>query len=175
MTKLRFADRRTLLRLAVAAVLMVGIGIALGWRADQTDESPASQMAKEPWSVQPPKSEDPTKDLALLTSRHPWTGNTEAKKEEAAAHKVPPAWRLVGIVQSGKEKFALVTTGQSPRPRPAYLRIGDALPDGSILVQITSDSAKTEMRSIPPSSSPPASPPASTSAIAHTYRLFEKK
>ncbi|HUZ74928.1 MAG TPA: hypothetical protein VMU87_18230 [Stellaceae bacterium] len=184
MTKLRFAERRTLLRLAVAAVLMIGSGIALGWRAGQTDVPPAAPIAKEKWSVKPPEREDPTRDLSVLTSLHPWTGFVEARREQAAAHKAPPAWRLAGIVQRGEEKFALIAMGQYPKPIFEYRRVGDSLPDGSILVQITSDSAKTKMHSAPAPSSArtfppsPASPPSRSApppSEARTYRLFEKK
>ena len=184
MTRLRLAERRTLVRLAVAGVLLISAGAALGWKAGQTDEPPALPTAKEKWALAAPQGDDTTKDLAILNLRKPWGSPDEARREQPTARTAPPQWRLAGIVVSGEEKLALISTGQYPRARFEYRRIGESLPDGSILVQITSDSAKTESRSAPgPASSPafppsprsPSSPPASSSPQTHTYRLFEKK
>ncbi len=183
MTRLRLAERRTLLRLAVAAMLLVGSGVALGWRAGQIDVPPAAAIAKEKWSVTPPRREDPAKDLAVLASLHPWSGPAQAKRPENLR---PPQWRLAGIIESGDEKYAIIAVGPAFKQRILYRRIGKSLPDGSILVQITADGAKTESHSAPASSSAsrPTSPPSPASSSAprgaspseaRTYRLFEKK
>jgi hypothetical protein len=184
MTRLRLAERRTLLRLAILGALVIAAGVWLGWRAGAMDDVETARLAKETWALSPPVREDPTRDLALLAARHPWRGPTEDRRERVQRPPPLPRWRLAGIVQRGDEKFALITVEARPLPRYEYRRVGDTLPDGSILVQIMEDGAKTESHpspesrpssGAPPAASPPPSASKSSSANVRTYRLFEKK
>jgi hypothetical protein len=181
MIKLRLTEWRTLLRYAIAGAVIVGGGVALGWRAGETGDPLAGPAAKDQWALAAPKEEDVTKDLGALKSLHPWTGFVEQQKP--AARPQPPArptWRLAGIVQRGAETLVLISTAQGQTAKFEYRRVGDSLPDGSILVQITADSAMTRMPASPDSSSSTAAPssaaPSSDSSPeARTYRLFDKK
>jgi hypothetical protein len=205
MIKLGLAERRNLLRFAVAGVLILGGGAALGWRAGQTADPVAGPTAKEQLALTAPKEENVTKDLGALTSLHPWSGFVEQQKPARPPPPARPTWRLAGIVQRGDETYALITTSQGPAAKFEYRRVGETLPDGSILVQITADSAKTQMSrpsdsssssaatssdssaaASPDSSSPPAAASSDSSAPsaaappasppdARTYRLFDKK
>jgi hypothetical protein len=179
MIKLRLAERRTLLRFAIAGVLILGGGVALGWKAGETADPPAGSDAKEQWALAAPKKQDVTKDLDALKSLHPWSGFVEQAKPPPRPQAARPTWRLAGIVQRGAETLALITTAQGPAAKFEYRRVGDALPDGSILVQITADSAKTQMPSSSDSSSSSSAPPSDSasdsSPEARTYRLFDKK
>jgi hypothetical protein len=183
MIKLRLGERRTLVRFAFAGVLILGGGVALGWRAGEPANPLAVPTAKDQWTLTAPKAEDVTKDLGALKSLHPWTGFVEQKPAARPQAAARPTWRLAGIVQRGNETIALITTAQGPAAKFEYRRVGDTLPDGSILVQITADSAKTQMPLASDSSSPSSSPSTAPSAApspdsspeARTYRLFDKK
>lgn len=174
MTKLRFAERRTLVRMLIAALVVAGGGMALGWNAGEMTPPPPGPIAHDPWSLDQPTQADVTKDVGVLATLHPWAGIVEAKKPQAPEQRrAPPSWRLAGVVQRGDEKLALIATGKPPRISFEYKRVGESLPDGSILVQITSDSAKTQKSS--PSSAEAKSPSSETLASdSHTYQLFGK-
>jgi hypothetical protein len=173
--------RRNLIRIAgVAVVALVG-AVALGWRAGETVVPPLPPVAKDAWSLPKSQPEDIDKDLALMKGKHPWTGFlnmdkrvTLNRRPENAPPVRPPSrpkpkvpWRLAGIIQRGEESFVLIATGQAAKTTLEYKRVGDSLPDGSILVQIMADSAKTQA----PSSESSASQDPQTSV----YRLFDKK
>ena len=158
--------RRSAIRLAAATGIVVVCAGALGWRAGETAPPAALPLAKESGSTGALARDDVAKDVAVLTSRRPWGGpNRRNGPERARQERVQP-WRLAGIIERGSEKFALIASGSGRAVRFDYRKIGEAFPDGSILMQITPDSAKTKSSS---SSGP------SDSATTHVYRLFNKK
>lgn len=171
--------RRILIRLG-AVVLVAAAGAAvLGWGAGVTPLPPLAAIPKETWELREIKPEDTAKLVEVLAARHPWAGFIDSSRRpdqrRTAARPQPKApatpWRLAGIVQRGDESFALIATGQAAQTKIEYRRVGDSLPDGSILVQISPDSAKTQPASPPPSSddTPPENPE------TRVYRLFDKK
>jgi hypothetical protein len=179
--------RRTLIRLAGVTVLLFAGAGAIGWKAGQTSLPPPPAIGKETWSLQATTRDDPAKDLAMLKARHPWTGIIDMTKRppvtgrgplvaqqrpSAAPAKPKVPWRLAGIVQRGDESFALIATGNAAQTKIEYRHVGDSLPDGSILVQIMPDSAKTQSES-PAAPASSDSPPANPETIV--YRLFGKK
>ena len=171
MTRLRLAERSTLIRLAIAGLFIVGCGMALGWRAGEAIESPQGKAASDPWSLDAAKKPDPSKDLDVLAALHPWSGAAPKRQQVAAAAPPPPTWRLAGIVKRGDENFALIQTGTASRIMFEYRKLGESLPDGTILVQIGDDSAKTQK----PSSTDASSTESSPSPDATTFQLFGKK
>jgi hypothetical protein len=81
-----------------------------------------------------------------LSARHPWGGGAAFQSIDSP-RPLPPAtrpWRLVGVVERGEERLALVLVGQGPEVKLEYRAVGDSLPDGSVLVQIGTDSATSE-------------------------------
>jgi len=181
MIKPALPSRRVLLRLGAVALVLTAGSAALGWRAGETPLPPPSAIPKESWELREIKPEDTTTLVGVLAARHPWAGFIDASKRPDLRRAArtppkrppppPPPWRLAGIVQRGDESFVLIATGQAAQTKIEYRRVGESLPDGSILVQILPDSAKTQPASAAPDSddSPPENPE------TRVYRLFDKK
>jgi hypothetical protein len=134
-------------RLAVAAGTIVSGAVLLGWRAGNTPVPPLPPRAATPWSLPRLDADDPAKDLAVLTARHPWTSGGPGRRALGPAAAPPPPinWRLAGIITRNDVTFALIAIGRPGTPsKLEYRRVGDALPDGSILVGINSDNAVSE-------------------------------
>jgi hypothetical protein len=182
MIGLQSSMRRNLLRIAGVAVVLVAVAVGVGWRAGKTEVPPLPPLPKDSWSLPKADAEDTAKDLAVMKGKHPWTGFLDMTKRvtlnkrsatQTPARTAPrpaPArpqvpWRLAGVIQRGDESLVLIATGKEPKTILEYKKVGDSLPDGSILVQIMSDSAKTQA---------PASE-SSTSEDPKIYRLFDKK
>jgi hypothetical protein len=158
----------TWIRLAVLSGIAAVVSAFLGWQAGQIAVLAGPPPAPAPWVLPPQPTEDPTKDLAILTARRPWTNpflaaGADPKQLDAARAANPPpvAWRLAGIVQRPGENFALILVGQPGAAKLEYRRVGDALPDGSTLVEITSDNAVAK--------------PAGSSGQQRVYWLFRGK
>jgi hypothetical protein len=142
----------TWIRLAVLSGVAVVVSAFLGWQAGQISVPAAPPPAPIAWELSSPPTEDPARDLAILTARRPWTnaslaagaGDAQHQPAGAAANPAPAAWRLAGIVQRPSENFALIVIGAAGAAKLEYHRVGDVLPDGSTLVQITSETAITE-------------------------------
>lgn len=133
--------RGTWLKVGVVAVILFAGAAALGWRAGFTLPPPQAVRPEAPWSLPPPQQNETNRDLAVLASRKPW-GDASSVAEEHRQPVRPPArlsWRLAGIIQRGGDTFALIAQGMPAKF--AYLRVGDALPDGSKLIEITADEA----------------------------------
>ena len=180
MIKPALPSRRVLIRLGVVALVLTAGSAALGWKAGETPLPPPSAIPKESWELREIKPEDTATLVAVLAARHPWGGFIDASKRPEVRRNVrtppkrpppPTPWRLAGIVQRGDESFVLIATGQAAQTKIEYRRVGDSLPDGSIIVQILTDSAKTQAASAAPDSddSPPENPE------TRVYRLFDKK
>jgi hypothetical protein len=184
MNKPAFPPRRIMVRLGAGALVAVAGAAGLGWSAGETPLPPPSAIPKETWELREIKPEDTAKLVAVLAGRHPWAGFIDSARRpdqrRTARNPAPkPAtpWRLAGIVQRGDESFALIATGQAAQTKIEYRRVGDSLPDGSILVQILPDSAKTQPA---PSDSPSTTPPSTDDSPpenpeTRVYRLFDKK
>jgi len=81
------------------------------------------------WSLPQIAQRDGHKALETIAARNLFgTALAEAPKE--------PEWRVLGIAMSGAERFVLLSYEGKP---VATLKIGDVLPDGSKIVQITRD------------------------------------
>ncbi len=182
----RSALQRSLVRIAGVTAVLFAAAAALGWKAGETPPPPPPAVGKEAWALQASTPDDPDHDLGILKARHPWTGIIDMTKRPpvnrvvpgakpaAAAARPRPNWRLAGIVQRGDESFVLIATGNPRQTTYEYRRVGDSLPDGSILVQISADSAKTEIKP-PASAASPESSPQAAAPETTVYRLFDKK
>jgi CBS domain-containing protein len=146
------------MRLCVLGGIAVALASFLGWQAGETTVSAGPPLAPAKWALPTVVPEDPAKDVAALTSRHPWStqfgvpdvANGGANGSAAApGTPAPVPWRLAGIVERPDGVFALIANGQPGAIKFEYRGVGDKLPDGSTLVKITSDSAVTEAGSSP--------------------------
>lgn len=156
------------IRLAVLSGVAAVVSAFLGWQAGQISVPARPPSPPTPWELPAQPAADPTKDLAILTARRPWTNaflaaGANAAQGAAAGASGSPAveWRLAGIVERPGENLALIVIGQAGAAQLEYRRIGDALPDGSTLVQITPDTAVTK--------------PAGSSGEQRVYWLFRGK
>jgi hypothetical protein len=164
-------ERRARLQFGIAVGVLVVGAAALGWRAGETLPPPPSAIAKDPWSLGPLKNQDTAKDVELLRQRRSWNGFEREGGPQQAATRAPAAavpWRLAGIVRRGDESLVLISTGRAQTTKFEYRRVGDALPDGSILVQIMSDGAKTQSSSSGAHTPSGSGKTQSTSSEAHT-------
>jgi hypothetical protein len=156
------------IQLAILSGLAVLVATFLGWQAGQIVVSAGPPVAPTPWALSAPPAEDPRRDMAIVTARRPWTNaflaaDAGAKQPGAAgaSNSKPVEWRLAGLVQRRGENFALIVTGQPGAAKLEYNRVGDALPDGSTLVEITADNAVAK--------------PAGSSGEERIYWLFRGK
>jgi hypothetical protein len=142
--------------------LAIGLCAALlGWSAGETVLPPMATIAATPWSLPPPADSDPARDLALLTQRKAWSPGLLGAAGPAVALAGPPKWRLAGVVQRDDGTFALIASGTDATAKLDYLRVGEPVPDGGILVAITANSAVVE--------------DAHASSGQRVYKLFDKK
>jgi hypothetical protein len=140
------------IRLAVLSGIAAIVAAFLGWQAGEVTPPAVQSAAPTGWTLPPQPTEDPQKDLTMLTARRPWTNPLAAARLAAGGTQpgaaqnsnATPAWRLAGLVQRPDVDFALILIGPPGAEKLEYRGIGEALPDGSILVQITSEPAVTE-------------------------------
>lgn len=138
-------------RFGAATGILVVCALWLGWSAGDTPVPPIRPLAQIPWSLPRLRSNDPASDFAAVTARQPWgAGVAMAPRATAKGQSVAATnWRLAGVIRRGADSFALLATGAGGA-KLTYLRIGDRLPDGSVLLRITSDSAVTKQGKSPP-------------------------
>jgi hypothetical protein len=126
------------LRLLLGGPALLALGLAAGWlRAVEAPDTSGVKGPAETWKEPTPKQGDPAKSIATLTQRAIW-GDAAPESQAEAAKSATPDWRLSGIVsQRGAPVAVILLTeaGKAP-PRVEYIKIGDALPDGSHLVDI---------------------------------------
>jgi len=137
------------------------LAAALGWQVGQPPTTAAPITTPANWALPTLAGRDPGPDAAILAARHPWGGRAGFRDVDAPAPAPGSSWRLAGIVERGDERLALVLIGPGPTGRLEYRAVGDALPDGSVLVQIDADSATSEGGQ-------------SEAAGRRVYRLFDK-
>jgi hypothetical protein len=141
-------------RFVVLSVIAVAIATFLGWQSGYTIAETGAPLAPTRWSLPTPISEEPDKDLATLTGRRPWSGalpgttqgETGANRPAtgSAGSAAALTWRLAGLVERADGNFVLIATGPANAAKFEYRGLGDKLPDGSTLVEITVDHATVE-------------------------------
>jgi hypothetical protein len=158
--------RGSLIRLGIPAGFIIACAVILGWSDGDIIVPPQRPPPPIRWSLPRPRTEDTTKNLAAVLAGRPWNrgsltgaGAQTAPTQAAAA---PPSWRLAGVAKRSGESFALIASGATPTAKIDYLRIGDRLPDSSIIVALTADSVTTKGGKQSPTR-------------AHVYRLFDAK
>ena len=136
------AGRRgtSLARLAAMGGLAVLLALFLGWQAGETVVSAAPPPPRTSWHLPVLTEVDSAKDLAVLSARKPWGGETASGPVAA----VPGAarlleWRLAGVVERPDGVFALIAIGKSGPMKYEYRTVGEKLPDGSAVAKITSE------------------------------------
>jgi hypothetical protein len=144
-------------------VTLVAVAGILGWRAGEAPLATAAPAAPAEWALPQVTAPQTARDVAILTSRHPWGGRAGFHDIDSAPSPTIPTipWHLAGIIARGDERLAMILVGQGPAAKLEYRATGDSLPDGSVLVQIGTDSATSQ------TGEPPA-------ARQRVHRLFEK-
>jgi hypothetical protein len=136
-------------RLGALSGIAVAVASFLGWQAGYTVVDPGPPLARTRWSLPGQVAEDPARDLAILTARRPWSDGFAGQAETgpdgqrgaAAGSAQALQWRLAGVVERPDGNFVLIATGPPNAVKFEYRAVGDTLPDGSTLVEITSESA----------------------------------
>lgn len=140
------ANRRLAIRpLAGAAGLALAVG--LGWLDAPATAPPAYAPPAEAWSLPTLAQSQSGRGLAEVTALRPWSADRRPAappNPSPTAGPAPEGWRLAGIVLRGEERFVLITGGSVNSQDVEYKRVGDTLPDGSIILQISQDSVITE-------------------------------
>ncbi|MBV8121837.1 MAG: hypothetical protein JO081_18075 [Alphaproteobacteria bacterium] len=158
-------SHRSLARLGIPAGLIFACAVILGWSAGDVIVPPPSSRPPSAWALPRPRTEDPARDFAAVMAGRPWNRGSPlggGSQSRAPAVAAPASWRLAGIAQRGGEGFALIASGAAPSAKIDYARVGDRLPDSSVIVALTSDSITTKGGK-------------ESSASAHIYRLFGAK
>jgi hypothetical protein len=91
------------------------------------------RLATEQWTLPPAPKAQAGKAVEILNKNSLW-----GKLPEVAGAKplTDPAWRFLGIVTSGPERFVLIKIEGLPEKS---LRINDSLPGGSKILAIEND------------------------------------
>ena len=133
------------LRLGGLAVLAVLLAVFFGWQSGEMTVPAAVTPPRASWNLPNVPEIDTAKDLAVLKERKPW--GDLGKKDAAAsaqAKAAPPEWRLAGVVDRPDGSYALIAVGKPPSIKYEYRAVGDKLPDGSTLIELSQDSATTK-------------------------------
>jgi hypothetical protein len=130
--------RQTFIRFAAIGGALVLFAGWLGWGDGDVAPPDAARAAKEVWSLPRPRPDNAVKDLAIVTARQPWgTASGEARQAGGKAGEAP--WRIAGTVERGGELAAILEIGAPGKGTFEYRAPGEALPDGSYVVQVAPD------------------------------------
>jgi hypothetical protein len=150
-------------RLAVPIGIVFAGAVLLGWNAGDVAVPPPAPLPPIRWSLPRPRVAETAKDFAVVTAGRPWNRHSPLASGTRPGQGRPgaaaPSWRLAGIVERGGAGFALIASGAGATAKLDYLRIGDRLPDGSVLLALGRDSATA----------------AAGKSRPRIYRLFGKK
>jgi len=141
------AHALNLARLAGLGGLAGLLALFLGWQAGETIVSADPPPPRVGWRLPALAEVDSAKDLAVLSARKPWGGETAAGPVAAVSGAArPPEWRLAGVVERLDGVFALIAIGKSGPMKYEYREVGGQLPDGSTVVKITNEYVKIRSR-----------------------------
>lgn len=88
---------------------------------------------EELWQIAPSREADLKPSLSYLATTTMW-GNVEVVKAEN--EQPDPAWRLMGLMSVGTERFVMIAVEKQP---DRQLKIGDLLPGGAKILDIRAD------------------------------------
>lgn len=109
---------------------MVFIVVTTCWFGTSVPTSPGSRTPPpETWNLPKLAIHDSKKSIEAINARNLWgIVSADAPKE--------PEWHVLGIARSGIDRFILLSFEGKP---VEMLKVGDALPDGTKIVQIEQD------------------------------------
>ena len=119
--------------LNVLLIVMIVIAAIICWFNTAAPTLPKLHaMSAEPWSLPKLPEHDSKKSVDSIMAHNFW-GIQEVGKTDKP---IEPEWHVLGIAMNGKESFILLAYEGKPVEK---LVIGDALPDGSKIIQIEND------------------------------------
>jgi hypothetical protein len=139
--------RGSLMRVGIPAGFIFACAVVLGWNAGDIIVPQPPPLPPTRWSLPRLRPADPARDLAVITAGRPWNRSDAAGTGAQPQMPVIPtllSWRLAGIAKRSTESVALVAKGSAPTAQIDYLRVGDRLPDSSVIVALSPDSITTE-------------------------------
>jgi hypothetical protein len=114
--------------------LLLLVSAAVSWPFVNVPSVGKAGERRQEWELAAVKRADPAKSLEVLAKVSPW-----GKLPEAAESQAPERndWRISAIYTRGAERVVVVKVGTRPEQR---LKVGEALPEGSTILQISDDS-----------------------------------
>lgn len=113
----------------VFAALVLIAAVSIWLAVDVPATPPVKPTAAEAWAMPKQAELDFKKSTDAINTRNLW-GIVPANAVK------PPEWRVQGIASTGTERFILLAYDGKPAE---MLKVGDALPDGTKIVQIEND------------------------------------
>jgi hypothetical protein len=144
--------RGSLMRVGIPAGFIFACAVVLGWNAGDIMVPQPPPLPPTRWSLPRLRPEDPARDLAIVIAGRPWKRGNAAgtgAQPQMPVNPTPPSWRLAGIAKRSTESVALIAKGSAPTAPVDYLRIGDRLPDNSVIIALTPDSITTKGGKLP--------------------------
>jgi hypothetical protein len=127
-------------RLFFAASTLLVVGFAVGWVTAGTGiETGALVAPTEPWREPSVPLADPAPALASLTKHPLWSVEPDPKSTApGAVVKAATPWRLTGIIADSGQPMAVILVAEQGKPggQTQIRQAGDALPDGSHIIEI---------------------------------------
>jgi hypothetical protein len=139
--------RGSLMRLGIPAGFILACAVVLGWSAGDIIVPQPPLPPPTRWSLPRLRPADPARDLAVITAGRPWNRSDATgagTQPQTPAIPTPPSWRLAGIAKRSTKSVALIAKGSAPTAQIDYLRVGDRLPDSSVIVALSPDSITTK-------------------------------
>lgn len=128
-------------QMTAAVLLAVGVAAGLIWQQVPEPEAPQpARAAAEEWDLPAGTGKNIEADLKksadAVLSRNLWGVVAAAADPSALTDLTDPPWRFVGVLRNGAERYVLIKIGNKP---VANLKVGDALPGGSKILDIGED------------------------------------
>jgi len=136
------------LSVALVAVGLLAGGMGLGWMMAGDGKVGTSLVAPgEAWREPRVYPGDPAAALLSLAQHPLWQPPPKPPAVATAQADPPPSWRLSGILSDDDgslRAIILLTSGGRSPAQVQYRRVGDLLPDGSRIIEVSNTAITVE-------------------------------
>lgn len=117
-----------------AAVLLLGLSVAIGWAlAPAPEDDPRLvQSRRDSWQLPTLPRRADLLSAAALVSEAPMWGADKGVAAAPPAPVVDPRWRIAAVFGAGSQRGVLINFKDESRP-PMRLKVGQALPSGHVI------------------------------------------
>lgn len=116
---------------------LIGLPLVVGlvqWPFITVPQLPKAGAVPDSWALPAIPRTQPKKAIELLSRASPW-GKSLSSTDAPSLN--PPNWRILGMLLRGNDRTVVIRIDGQPEQR---LKIGEALPDGSTILGIESNS-----------------------------------